>query len=134
MTPAAPDGDTAWLTTLLDLARLLGEQRTALETRDYEALDTVTMRLERAYAAIEALVGSDRLAALLQQADAPARDAAMAALERAAVDNRVNGELVRIAMHRVAAMRAASATAHDAATYRPDGGSTPAGGRLSRRA
>jgi hypothetical protein len=130
----APAG-TDWLATLQALAELLAEQRRVLEQQRNDALEDVTGRVERAYAALAQPDGGfPDLTSWFEQATPAERQQVAQLLDRAQSDNRVSGEMLRLAMQRLALVRAASADVNASGTYGPGNAALPAGSRLSRRA
>ena len=125
------------LAPLLDaLEAALRDQREALEQGRLEGLAEINRELELRYEAVEGWPGG--IAALHAEIAARPQDEGARLRERIralAVDNRVCGDLIRVAMQRAAALRSFRAAASEAATYAP--GSPAADGpgtRLSTRA
>lgn len=132
---AAADGRAATLQELLTgLADGLRTQRQVLEDGALEALAAVSRDVEERYARIEGWSGGiaglhDDIDRLPEGLRAQLQDC----IRRAGEDNRVCGELLRVASQRAAAVRAFHASASESATYAP-GDAQGAGVRLSRRA
>ena len=122
------------LGVLQTLGATLARQRDALEHSRLDELGDLNGQLERSYAALEGWPGGAN--ALMEEIEAqpdPQRSEVRAQLGQLSADNRVSGELIRIAMHRVATIRALQAAGSDAGTYGP-GNAVRTGSRLSRRA
>ena len=117
--------------TLLHLLKALGNslarQRELLESNQLDDL-------EQGYATLEASPGG--FAALRDEIEAKPEAQRIELLEllgQLRADNRVSGELIRIAMHRVATVRALQLEHSKSSTYGP-GASMDPGSRLSRHA
>ena len=120
---------------LATLADALARQRQALEAGELSQLGALNAEIAGAFDAIGGFAGG---AAALHRAianlAAPERQAMRALLLQSESDNLINGELIRITMHRVAAIQAFRAASSEAGTYGPGAGAADSGTRLSRRA
>jgi len=124
--------------TLLHLLKALGKslarQRELLESNQLDDLAQINGDLEQGYATLEASPGG--FAALRDEIEAKPEAQRIELLEllgQLRADNRVSGELIRIAMHRVATVRALQLEHSKSSTYGP-GASMDPGSRLSRHA
>ncbi len=110
--------DSPVMKILLPLAQALARQREVLAAGALDRLGAVHAELESRFEALNAWPGG---VATLQQAIAalPGQDfdSVRAVLQQAAEDNRVNGDLIRHSMNRVAAMQAFRAASSEAGTY-----------------
>ncbi len=129
--PVAVDPITGLLSALADT---LARQRAVLEAGQLDQLGEINTVLESRYAAIGNWPGGEPA---LVEAIAAQPEAARASLRnlllQVGTDNRVNGDLIRLTMNRVAAIQAFQAAGSPAGTYGPGAGAG-AGSRLSRRA
>lgn len=127
--------DSPMMKILLPLAQALARQRDVLATGALDQLGAVHAELESRFEALNAWPGG---VATLQQAIAALPgsdcDSVRAVLQQAAEDNRVNGDLIRHAMNRVAAMHAFRAASSDAGTYGPGADLSGQEARVSHRA
>ena len=129
---AAADPLTPLLAALADA---LARQRQALEAGDLAQLGALNAEIAGAFDAITGLAGgSQGLHQVVSDLAAPERQALRALLLQSESDNLVNGGLIRITMHRVAAIQAFRAASSDAGTSGPGAGAAGSGTRLSRRA
>lgn len=129
---AAADPLTPLLAALADA---LARQRQALEAGDLSQLGALNAQIASAFDAIGGFAGgAEGLRRVVSDLAAPERQALRALLLQSENDNLVNGELIRIAMHRVAAIQAFRAASSEAGTYGPGAGAADSGTRLSRRA
>ena len=119
---------------LAGLGAALARQRAALEQGHLDQLGALNTEIETCYARIgEWPGGQQAMQAALAATTETRRAELRTILVQLDTDNRVNGELIRITMHRVAAIQAFQAAGSDAGTYGP--GSRPGvGSRLSHRA
>ena len=116
------------------LADTLACQRAALEAGQLDQLGEINLALESRFAAIGNWPGGEpALAEAIAAQPAAARASLRALLLQLGTDNRVNGDLIRVTMNRVAAIQAFQAAGSPAGTYGP-GASPGTGSRLSRRA
>jgi len=132
---APPDPVAAGPVSVLQaLVDALAGQRAALEQARYASLAGLTAEIERHYTALATWPGGMQalrdVTTALPDAE---RQALRAMLARVDADNRINGELIRVAMQRVAALHAFAAAGSVSGTYGGKGG-PDAGSRLSRRA
>jgi len=119
---------------LISLGETLARQREALSEGRLESLGELNSELESSYQLLERWPGG--LAAVNAAIDAAAdqqRIRLRELLVQLSTDNRISGELIRVAMHRVATIRAFQSAGSAAATYRP-GPVSDVGSMLSRRA
>ncbi len=119
---------------LASLGGALARQRSVLEQGQLDQLASLNTELEGCYARIADFPGGQPALLELVAGESESRRSALRSLLlQLDTDNRVNGELIRITMHRVAAIQAFQAAGSDAGTYGP--GSRPdVGSRLSRHA
>ena len=116
------------------LADTLARQRAVLEAGQLDQLGEINSVLESRFAAIGHWPGGEpALAEAIGAQPEADRVALRALLLQLGTDNRVNGDLIRVTMNRVAAIQAFQAAGSPAGTYGP-GANAAAGSRLSRRA
>lgn len=120
---------------LAALALALARQRQALETGELSQLGALNADIARAFDAVSVFEGGE---AAMRQAIAGLPESGRRALRTLLLqsegDNLINGELIRVTMHRVAAIQAFRAASSEAGTYGPGASGTDSGTRLSRRA
>jgi hypothetical protein len=125
----------AAMTALTALADGLARQRQALEAGDLSQLAGLNAEIAQAFDAAGGAAGGEgalpQAIARLPDSD---RQALRTMLLRSEADNLINGELIRITMHRVAAIQAFRAASSEAGTYGPGASGSDNGTRLSRRA
>lgn len=116
------------------LADALARQRAVLEQGTFASLGSLTAEIERHFTALTAWPGGPAaLRAAIAALPEAERQVLRGLLERVDADNRISGDLIRVAMQRMAAIQAFTAAGSDSGTY--GGKSGPdAGSRLSRRA
>jgi hypothetical protein len=120
---------------LAALADALARQRQALEAGELSQLGALNVDLARAFDAIGAFGGGEGgLHQAITSLPAAERQALRTLLLQSEGDNLISGELIRITMHRVAAIQAFRAASSEAGTYGPGASGTDSGTRLSRRA
>lgn len=120
---------------LAALADALARQRQALEAGELSQLGSLNAEIAGAFEAIGGFAGGEAaLHRAVANLPAPERQAMRALLLQSERDNLINGELIRITMHRVAAIQAFRAASSEAGTYGPGAGTADSGTRLSRRA
>lgn len=124
------------LVAMLDrLAEALQAQRQGLEAGQYDRLAEVNSEVAARYAAVESWPGGfealrAEIASRPSQQSAALRDR----LQALATENRICGDLIRIAMQRAAALHAFRTAATEAGTYGPGASAGLAARRVSRRA
>ena len=110
--------DSPMMQVLLPLVEALSRQRQVLADGQLDQLGEAHAELEMRFDALNGWPGG---VSTLQQDIAalpePDRHHLRAVLQQAVEDNRVNGELIRHSMNRVAAMHAFRAASSDAGTY-----------------
>lgn len=127
--------DSPMMQILLPLVHALSRQRKVLADGHLDQLGAAHAELETRF---EALNGWPGGVTTLQQAIAALpgsdRDHLRELLQQAVEDNRVNGELIRHSMNRVAAMQAFRAASSDAGTYGRSSDLSGQDARVSHRA
>ena len=108
--------------------------RSALETNN---LDTLPQALTQAQAAVDSLNaypgGAEQLRSDIDQLPAAERDQVRQWLDEASVHQQVNGQLIKLAMQKNAALQAYIAQESDAATYSNTGLTTANRGEVLSR-
>ena len=115
-------------------ADALATQRDALNALQLAGLPDALAQVADSYAALEVWPGGMAgLPAALNQCSPSDQQAIRQTLAQAAADHRICGELIRVALQRVASLQAFQVQGSAAATYAPGQLAGP-GGRLSTRA
>ena len=122
---------------VLKVSQAVKDLRLALESNEIDALEAILAQTSQALEAIngfggslEAKEGVEKLRADILALPANDSQRLMAALEQASIDHQVNGELIKLAMQRSAALQSFVAQQSLGATYEIGGGIPGASGSL----
>lgn len=105
------------------MADAVGHLRKTLEANDIDGLADALAKTQTALDQVNAYPGgTDQLKKDLDLLQSPVKEEVLARLEQATVDHHVNGELIRLAIQKNAALQAYIAQQSDSATYSSKGG------------
>ena len=101
-----------------NVASSLAHLRLRLEQNDIDGLDDALVKTQAALDELNAYPGGvDQLKIDIDQLPSPQREEVKAKLEAATLDHQINGELIRLAIQKNAALQAYIAQQSDSATY-----------------
>ena len=129
------DGDDPVHRLLTDMASALARQQAVLSGGDLDQLGPVNAAVDQCFQAIGAWPGGE--AALKDEIAARPEDERLmlrAQLQQLSTANQTNGELIRVSLARVAAVKVFRSANAASGTYGPGAGQADAGALLSRRA
>ena len=110
-------------TQITVMADAVAHLRKTLEANDIDGLAEALSRTQFALDQVNAYPGgTDQLKKDLDVLQSPLKEEVLARLEQATVDHHINGELIRLAIQKNAALQAYIAQQSDSATYSSKGG------------